>query len=297
MRINPDTSTGLLNMLAMSRKQQDTSLRELSSGRRVQAPSDDPAACAAASQNHQAQSQVDQFLQSIGSVRELLSSADSALNSVVQALQRAVTLGVEGANGTQSAENRKSLAQEVRGIRDQVLSLANLSFRGSYVFAGTNVKTQPFAEDAAVPSGIRYDGNSQVNDVEIGEHRTISVGVPGDQLFADPAAGVFTALESLATALEQNDVDSVSGAATQVRAALEHVSTIRVTYGNGLNQLDSDERFLDQSQLQLKTREEELVGADSAEAITRLQQAQFARDATLAAAARTQSVSLLDYLR
>ena len=135
-----------------------------------------------------------------------------------------------------------------------------------------------------------------MNSVLIGDGHTIPTGVAGDRLFADPAANVFWALYNLSEALKNNDVDGVAAATTQVRGALAHVSGLRVTYGSGLSQLDADEKFLQSAQLQAQARENDLVGADPAEAITHMQQAQYARDATLAAVARTQQVSLLDYL-
>lgn len=297
MRINPDTTANLLTMLSAAREQEETAMRQLSSGRRIQLASDDPAASAAVTLNTQSQSQQDQYLQSIASVRQSLSTADSTLNSVVQSLERAVSLGVEGATGTLSADNRVSLANEVQGIRDQILGLANSSFRGTYIFSGTVNDSPPFASDTTQPSGIRYSGNQQSNSVLIGDGRSISTGVPGDELFMDPSCNVFSSIQQLADSLNANDPAAVADAAGKVRAALAHVSNVRVTYGNNLNQLDSGEDFLREAKLNAQTRENTLVAADPAEAITQLRQAQFARDATLAAAARTQFTSLLDYLQ
>jgi flagellar hook-associated protein 3 FlgL len=297
MRINPDSSASLLSMLNRSRQDEQTAIQQLSSGRKAVKPSDDPSAMAAVTQLQRQESQTDEFLHSISSVREFLSTADSTLSSVVQGLDRAVTLGVEGANDTQSPADRQALAQDVRGIRDQLLSLANTSFRGGFIFAGTATQNRPFVADSSTPSGIRYDGNSQVDKIEIGDQRQVTNGVSGDSIFSSPGTDVFDVLNKLATALDNNDVKGIQDATGQVRTAFDHVTASRVVYGNGLAQLDSDEQFLNQSQLQAKTRETELIGADPAVATSQLQQAQFARDATLAAAARTQLMSLLDYLR
>lgn len=297
MRINPDPTSNLLTILSIADRQQQTAMLQMSSGRRVQVASDDPAASAALTLNSQEQAQQDQFLQSISSIRQLMSASDSALSGVVQALTRAVTIGVQGATGTVSADNRLSLAEEVDGIRDQVLSLANTSFRGVFIFSGTNVTAQPFVLDSSSPSGVRYDGNQQVNSVFIGEGHSIPTGVAGGELFANPASDVFASLQNLTIALNSNDPDAINDATAQVRSALTHVSNLRVTYGSGLNQLGSGEQFLNSAKLQSQARENELVGADPAEAITQMQQAQYARDATLAAIARTRQVSLLDYLK
>jgi len=297
MRINPNSSNWLMNILSEAQEQEQTALRQMSSGRRVQLPSDDPAASASLSTNLQEQSRQDQYLQSISSVREMLSASDSALSGVVEALTRAVTVGVEGATDTLSVGDRSSLANEIAGIQDQVLSAANKTFNGIHLFAGTKLTTQPFVLDTNSTSGIMYNGNQQVNKVLIGDGREISIGVAGDSLFMNPAANVFGALNNLSEALKNNDADGIAAATSQVRDALANVSRLRVTYGSGLSQLDSDEEFLQSAKLQAQTRENDLVAVDPAEAITQLQQAQYARDATLAAVARTQQSSLLDYLQ
>jgi flagellar hook-associated protein 3 FlgL len=227
----------------------------------------------------------------------MLSASDSALNGVVESLTRAVTVGVEGATGTVSAGDRLSLANEIDGIRDQVLSQANTTFNGIALFAGTNVTATPFVLDANSASGVTYNGNQRVNSVLIGDGHAIPTGVAGDRLFLDPAANAFAALSSLSEALKSNDVGGVATATQAVRGALSHVSNLRVTYGSGLSQLDSAGQFLQSAMLQARTRENDLVGVDPAEAITQMQQAQYARDATLAAVARTQQSSLLDYLQ
>ena len=209
MRINPDSSANLLSMLNRSRLDEQTAIQQLSSGRKAVKPSDNPSAMAAVTQIQRQESQTDEFLHSISTVREFLSIADSTLSSVVQSLNRAVTLGVEGANDTQSPADRQALAQDVRGIQGQLLSLANTSFRGGFIFAGTATQTRPFIADSTVPSGIRYDGNSQVDKIEIGDQRLVSNGVPGNNIFASPGTDVFEALNKLATALDNNDVQGI----------------------------------------------------------------------------------------
>ena len=68
-------------------------------------------------QNHDLRARDDLFLKSAGSVAGQLQSADSALSSVVSALQRAITLGIEGGTGTLNDSDRTALIGEVTGIR------------------------------------------------------------------------------------------------------------------------------------------------------------------------------------
>ena len=152
MRVNPDRSADLLAALDLAQQSQQIALLQLSSGKRVNFPSDDPAAAAAEVLNQSQTVQNDDFQRSAASVRALLDTADSTISSVILGLQRAMTLGIEGANGTLSDAERAALAQEVQGVKDQILGLANLSFHGSFVFAGTASQSPPFVLDSASPS-------------------------------------------------------------------------------------------------------------------------------------------------
>jgi len=106
MRINPNVTADLLASLANAQNEQNTAMLQMASGRRVNTPSDDASAAAILVQNQAQSSQADQFLRSADSVQAQLQTTDSTLNSVVLALQRAISLGVQGANGTLSDANR-----------------------------------------------------------------------------------------------------------------------------------------------------------------------------------------------
>lgn len=295
MRVNPDRAAAMLAALAQTQREEDIALQQLSSGRRVNSPSDDPAAAAVLTGIAVESGRADQFLRSISSVKAELQTADSALSSVVSALTRAISLGVEGANGTLSDANRASAAEELQGIQQQLLSLANLSFQGRFVFAGTASHTTPFLADATQPSGVRYVGNNGVNAVAIGENLQLPMNVPGSQIFASSGNDVFLALQDLIAGLQSNS--NIENAVSEVRQAFDHVTAQRVFYGNALSQLAGQQTFLSSEKLELSDQENQVGGADLAETISRLTDLETARNATLQAAARFAQASLFDYLK
>jgi flagellar hook-associated protein 3 FlgL len=294
MRVNPNPTLDLLDSLSRTRREEQDAMLELSSGRRVNSPSDDPAAAAVLVQNHARSEQTDQFKRSASSLNYQFQTVDSTLNSVVLALQRAISLGVEGATGTMSQANRDSLAQEVSGIRDQLISLANLSFQGRFVFAGTATSTQPFVVDASRPSGVRYDGNTGVNNVEVGEGLTQQANLPGAQIFMAAGSDMFQAVTDLITSLQSGT--GIDAAVTSIRGAFDFVTAQRVFYGNAINQLQSQQTYLDTQKLQLSSQENDVGGTDMAAAASRLVNAQNARSAALAAVGKVSQLSLFDYL-
>jgi flagellar hook-associated protein 3 FlgL len=295
MRINPNITPDLLAALAGTQQEQNTALIQMASGRRVNTPSDDPSAAAILIQNQAQGDQANSYVSSANTLQSQLDTADSTLNSVVLALQRAISLGVEGANGTLSDSNRSSLINELQGIQDQLVGLANLSFQGQYVFGGTANGIQPFVADATQPSGVRYNGNGGTNHVAVGNGLSVQVNIPGSQLFASSGADMFQSVHDLITAMQVGT--GADAAVASVRAAYDHVTAQRVFYGNAMTELESQQTYLNQQKLQLSKQEDAVGGADLAEAATRLMNAQNSREATLSAVARMSQMNLFNYLK
>ncbi len=297
MRINPDNRADLLYSLNATQRAQDQALQQIASGRRVSVPSDDPAAMAALIQNNSQTLANDQFTQSLTSVSSLLQTADSTLGSVVSELQQAITLGVQGATGTLSQADRESMAAEASGIRDNLVTLANVSYNGAYVFSGTDTRTTPFVADLTAPAAVKYQGNSNTVAVPVGENRSMPVNVAGDQMFLSPNGNVFKSMNDLITALQNGDTAGISSAASDVGAAFDQVTSQRVFFGNALSQIQDNETFLSKEKLNLSDQENKLGGVDLAQSVSSLLSAQTARNATLAAAGQVSKLSLFDYLR
>jgi flagellar hook-associated protein 3 FlgL len=297
MRVNPNFAPDILNNVWQSQAEQQMALQELSTGRRVNLPSDDPAAFAADVQNLAQQSQTDQYLQNTSNLETLFQTADSALSSVVSSLNQAISLGTQGANGTLTLADQQALAQQVQAIQSQIVQFANTSYQGNYIFAGTATMTKPFVMDATQASSVSYNGNSQVNNVEIAEGRSIQTNLPGSQIFMASGGNVMGSLQQLVTALKSGDTTAIGSATTALSTSLNYVSQQRVFYGSAANQLNSNQSFLQQEKVSLQTQETNLVGVDMATAATELSQATTAHDAALAALAKVIPTSLLDYLR
>ena len=295
MRVNPAPLPDLLAALEQTQQQINTDLQQIASGQSVNVPSDNPAAAAGLVQNGGQTAEADQFLRSISSVQGELQNADSTLSSVVTVLQRAITLGTEGANGTLNDSDRQAVAAEVQGIQSQLVNLANLSYQGSFVFAGTDTQTPPYVLDATSPSGVRYVGNSKVNQITLGDHFTLQTNLPGSQLFSSPGHDVFQALQDLITSLQNGT--NIASAVGEVNDAYQSINAQRVFYGNGVNQLNSQQTFLNTETTQLAQQQNTLGGADLSKVISDLVNAQTARQATLEAVGQTQQTDLFNYIK
>ena len=295
IRLNPDLLPGLLESIQQSKQSLTTSTQQLASGRSVNQLSDDPVASAALVRNHDQAAADGQFLQNLSTLQSKYQVADSTLGNVVSALTRALSLGVEGANGTLTAANRQAIAGEVQGLLSQTVSLANASYQGAFLFAGTKVSTQPFTLDTTTNT-VTYNGNSATTSVQLSDGNSINANLPGDQLFQNGSGSVTGALQDLYSALTTGT--NIPASVTEVQNALNQVNQQRVFYGNNLNQISLSESFLNQDKLNLSQQENGLVGADLATVAANFAQAQVANQATLNATARVLGLpTLLDFLK
>jgi len=297
VRVNPNPYPDLIAEAALTQQQISTDEQQIASGSSVNVPSDNPGAAATLIQDAGRTAQDDQFQRSIGSIQGEIQSADSNLNSVITALRQAISLGVEGANGTVNAADRATILTQVQGIQSQLVSLANLSYQGNYVFAGTATQTTPYVLDPNSPSGVIYQGNTGTNSVTLGNHFSLQTNLPGSQLFSASGNDVFQSIQDLISGLESGDTASIGTAVTEIGTASSYINTQAEFYSKALNQLTSQQTYLSSDTTQLAEQQNIVGQADMPAVISDLTTAQTSLQATLEAIAQTESTNLFQYLK
>lgn len=295
MRIDPNLVPGILAGLQQSQVSLNLALQQVSTGKRVSLPSDDPSAAANMVENTIESGNVDQYTKNVNSVLSTVQQADSVLNGVVASLTKAVSLGTEGANGVLTDQQRQALGTQVQGIFASVLSAANSQVAGEYLFSGTSTAL-PYTANASSPTGFTYSGNDDTNSVSIGDQTSVQYNLPGSQVFSNSTTNVLGSLNALAAALQSGNTTNIAAATTAVDTAVSYVSQQQVFYGNAENQLNSQGQSLQQDTVTLSTQQNNLIGVNLAEAATNLSQAETANNAALAAAAKVLPTTLLNFL-
>jgi flagellar hook-associated protein 3 FlgL len=161
----------------------DKSEQQLASGRRIMRPSDDPVSVATALQVRANQGQLKQYTRNIDDGLSYLASIDSVLQSGNNLFHHIREKAIQGGNDTLNASNRTDIWQEVRVVFDQMVSLANTTFKGEYIFSGTRAQTPPFEiVEGNENINVQLDGTTigtpiQITDLNITDANTPS-GVP-----------------------------------------------------------------------------------------------------------------------
>lgn len=248
MRIS--TTTMYEQSLSALNRQQGEFLKtglQLSSGRRVVNPSDDPQAASLAVGVEQAKAVDEQYANARVSARNSLSQEESVLSSTADFIVRARTLLVQAGNGTLGDADRNAIAQELNGIYQGLLGQANSrDGNGRYLFGGHQDGTPPFVQDA--DGRVSYVGDEGVKAQHVDSARMMPSTDNGRAIFASAEdADLFGALKDMIDVLSTpvqdeagraNLQSTLASASAQLDKSFDNVLSVRASVGARLNELD-----------------------------------------------------------
>jgi flagellar hook-associated protein 3 FlgL len=299
MRVDPNYVTNLTAAVDLSASEEDRLTSELSSGLRVASLSDDPVAVAQSTLLGNSIAQDDTFVQTASNESSRLQVTDSTLGEVVTQVTSAISAAVAGNNGALNTSDIASVAQKLSGIRDQVLSLANTSYQGQYLFGGSQGAAPPYTLDTSTnPATANYNGDNNVQSIETPNGQKIQVNLPGSSVFGAAGSGVLGALNQLIS-------DFSGGAATAtltadtgaLTTALGQLSSQRSTLDSSLSRLQSTSTYVQTEESQLKVAQSTLVAADPAAVATQLSSAETQHQALLSVINALGSSDLFSLMR
>ena len=174
--------------------------------------------------------------------------------------------------GENDASNLQAVATELTGIRDEVLSLANSSYLGRYIFAGSQGGTQPFTLDTSTsPNTVAYNGDSAVSYVVTPAGQKIQTNVPGDQIFTAAGGNVLGALNALIADFTSGAPSATSVAdLASLSSALGYVDQQRAMIDNSINRLTASSNYASSESVQLQSAQDTLIQTDTAQVATQL---------------------------
>jgi flagellar hook-associated protein 3 FlgL len=299
VRVNPSYVSDLAGALDRTTLAEQQLSAQLASGSRVNRLSDDPVA---AGQNAILLAQLsrdDSFTQAADSATGQLQVTDSALGNVVDQLTQAISIATSGLNGTLNASNLQSIGNQLAGIRDEVLSLANTSYLGQYVFAGSQTATQPFTLDTSTtPATVTYHGDPLVRTLATPNGQSIGLNLPGDQIFTAAGGDVLGTLNTLIAEFASGSPAAISASDVgALSTSLSHLSQQRVLLDDSLSRLTAAESSARSDSTQVTVVQTDLMQADTASIATRLSTAETQQSALSNVIATLARGSLFDYLQ
>jgi flagellar hook-associated protein 3 FlgL len=216
---------------------------------------------------------------------------------VVAQLNQAISLATEADNGTLNASDENSISTQIAGIRDEVMSLANTSYQGQYIFGGSQTGAAPFTLDSSTsPATVTYNGDSDINSLVSPTGQSIQLNLPGNQVFTSAAANVLGTLNNLVADYASGGVGNGVADTSALNSALNYVSQQRVTIDNSLTQLNDVSGVATEQATQLTAVQTNLMQADIPSVSTQLALVQSQQSALISVIAALSQGSLFDHL-
>jgi flagellar hook-associated protein 3 FlgL len=292
-------STTLVSRLQSLASSQNTALDQISSGKRISAPSDDPSATARVLNMRAEQKQQQQYWSNSGRALTVSQTSFAILEQLNNVCTRASELATSGSSDTTPASSLSTYAVEVNHLLENAVSTANSKMQGDYLLSGTTTNTLPFVvtRDAAGDiASITYAGASDDGaEVRISETERLS---PSTTEAENRSVADF--LNSLVAVRDAMRAGSPSG----VKTAQVGIASGEDALVAGMSRAGGVQYRLEATTTQADSRFQALGGSiskdtdlDLADASMRLSRAQTAYQAAIQSAAKIMTTSLLDYLR
>ncbi|MEM9656036.1 MAG: flagellar hook-associated protein FlgL, partial [Actinomycetota bacterium] len=246
----------------------------ISSGRRIDQASDDPATAAQLMRHDIRLQRLGQYQRNNGRARLWVDGADAALQAVSNNLARAKTIAVQAGNDTLGAAENQALATDIRAIAAEIRTSANAKASGRALFTGTSDAVDAYDGTNA------YQGDTGTVELSIDKNETIRVGTSGPEAFGtsnpgDPYNGsVFEMLNELADSIEAEDNVAVRAGIEAVDAAADRIGSVLGKVGALSQQLDAAEARHSGEKLSVENNVSKLRDTDLADAMIRLRSAE-----------------------
>ena len=276
---------------------------QITTGKRVNKPSDDPIDITKIVDLKATASRQTQYQKNIASGLEWMNATSSALESVLDALDEVDSLISTLDDPATSAERLNSV-EEVDLLLMELLSAANRKLQDKYLFGGNETQTQPFTAnytgDEITSVTQNPDGIDSTRSARMSDTDTITLNVPGSSIFQPSGEGadddVFQILTDLRTALENNDSEGMDAVQERLTTAYKSISAENAKVGGTIKRLENLDSQISDEALLTEDRRSLLEDADLAQAMMDYNQAELIYQAALSAAANVIQYSLVNFL-
>jgi flagellar hook-associated protein 3 FlgL len=262
---------------------------KLSTGKRINKPSDDPTGIGKVLNYRTTQQTISQYRRNITDASTRIQFTEDVLGQINDFVDQAKniasnTVGADGAD----------MAQEVDNIQKQVLDLANSKYNNKYIFSGNRSDTPPF--DSTSP--YTYNGDNGSQQVIVGQGISVQIKTDGSQMFIDGSDNLFQVLDNLKTALSTDPVDSaaVKSAVDPLNRISQRLEQAQSNMATTYQSLENTDNHWNDFSNAVETMRQNVEDADITQTAIDMQVQQTSYQVLLETAAKVIQPSLVDFL-
>ena len=266
---------------------------KVTTGKRMNRLSDDPAAIEPLVSMRSLKASMDQYNSNLKVASNTFAASENAFSEVATILNRANQLAISGGTATASSTQRQAMADETKSLRERIISLGNTkAANGDYIFSGTNLDVKPFQDNGTV---VTFQGDTMNRFIESGPGERINLTLANSkQAFMDS----ITRLDALQTALTMGDQATLNGPMlTDLKSSQDAFNQLRGEIGMKTQSLQATKTNFERRSLDLTQGISDLEEVDLSQAITDMKKAETAYQAALQVTSIGSKLSLMDFIR
>ena len=260
----------------------------LSSGKRINRPSDDPVGTVKILDYRKSLAALQQYDRNIQKAKNRIEFMETVLEGVEELVVDAKNWAVNQA--ASSTIEREAAVSNVQRIKDHLLQLANSQMGGNYIFAGFQT------DNAAFDASGTYLGDNGYFSTLTSDNAEMRIEADGHRIFQG-TEDVFDALDDLLTGLQTDDVLLIDAQIDRLQGAQAQVQQVRAETGAQYQQLEMTTNQMARFKLNVEDLLEREENADLEEAIINLQNQEMAYEIALNTSARIIQPTLMNFLR
>ena len=278
---------------------------QLAAGKQVITPSDAPTQAASIQRLKSIMARQDSYADTLAAVKTRLEDEESALQGVSNMVVRIKEIAIQAASDTLGPADRKVLAVEMQGLRDQILSMANAQdSSGNYLFAGSRVDQPAFAENGF--GDVTYQGDQTRMRVSVGDQRTVQLNRSGSEAFVRvvrtdakgvaSGIGFFQALDQLTAAVRSSNRMDMQRGIGEMDSLQNGTILALAQVGTDMNVAEAQKAVLEETNLSLKSTLSSIQDLDYADAIGQMNKQMLALEAAQSSFGKISKLNLFNYI-
>jgi flagellar hook-associated protein 3 FlgL len=292
----------LLNLNRNARTMNDTQL-QLSSGRKINKPSDDPVGITYSLRYRAELSSNEQYTKNVDSALSWLDYNDTVLGQAGDVVQRIRELTVQASTGSNPQSALNSINEEMMQLKEQLVDIANSTLNGKYIFNGEQYTTKPY--DFTKSADGTYDVSKSITtdtgqiQFIVGEDVRMPISTTGNDVFGNTADSdnLFAIINQLSSALKSGDFSGISAQLGLIDTRMEKILTARSEIGAKTNRVELMQERLSDLNVNLTDLQAKTEDADYEGLIMNSKIQENIYNASLSVGAKIISTSLVDFIR
>jgi len=285
--------------------------QQLASGKKVNSASDNPSATPGIMDSITTLNKIDIYQNNITYLNSETEVTDGILGEVSNCIQRLRELTINAANGTNGVDQLKMINDEVKQIKEQLVSLANSQYQNTYIFSGNRSTTPAYtlADDGSIVYNGTPSSENYKREYSIADGMSISTNLAGDSVFGysnlvstDPPVyegkGIMQTVNALSFLLEADpaEYDEIRSRIADLDESVNEVTAARTYVGGAQNRLKMTEEQHETNKITYEALRANLQDIDISQVVSDLSTQQVALQASLYASSQMMNISLLNYL-